>query len=212
LADVAAACVRQGAETACFALDVTDRDAMRDSILGCDDDLPLDLVVANAGLSGGTSHCAEDTPQTRAIFATNFDGCLNTVEPAIERMRQRRHGQMALISSLAGFRGVPGAPAYCASKAALRVWGEALRPDLARDGIALSVVCPGFIKTPMTDVNTCPMPFLMSAEKAAAYIRAGLAANRARIAFPWPLALAAVAFAALPAALTEALAARLPRK
>ena len=122
-------------------------------------------------------------------------------------------GEFELSGFLAGeVRGFPGAPAYCASKAAVRVWGESLRADLARDGLGVSVICPGFVKSRMTAVNDFPMPLLLEAEEAARRIRRGLARDRARIAFPWPLYAAVWALAALPAGLTDRLLARLPRK
>lgn len=183
----------------------------------------LDLVIANAAISGGTGGDGlrpESGEQTRRIFAANLDGVLNTVLPAIAVMRNQPplpgsrgiRGQIAIVSSLAGFRGFPGAPAYSASKAAVKAWGEGLRPALARDGIAVSVVCPGFVRTPMTAGNPFPMPFLMEPKRAAAIIRRGLAGNRARIAFPWPLAVVAWLTAALSPAWLDPLLARLPEK
>ena len=116
------------------------------------------------------------------------------------------------MSSLAGFRGFPGAPAYCASKAAVRVWGESLRGHLAREGIGVSVICPGFVKSPMTAVNQFPMPLLMDSDAAARRIQRGLARNRGRISFPWPLAAAAWLLGALPPAWTDPLLAKMPEK
>ena len=175
---------------------------------------PLDLVIANAGISGGTDKAAggEGASQARRIFAVNLQGVINTVMPAITLMRAREHGQIALMSSLAGFRGFPGAPAYCASKAAVKAWGESLRGSLARDGIAVSVICPGFVRSPMTDVNPFPMPLLMEARHAAALIKRRLARNHGRIAFPWPMYLLVWLIAALPPLLTDPLLARMPEK
>jgi short-subunit dehydrogenase len=116
------------------------------------------------------------------------------------------------MSSLASFRGFPGAPAYCASKAMVRVWGESLRGHLAPSGVGVSVICPGYVESPMTAVNTFPMPFLMSAEKAARIIRRGLSRNRARIAFPFPTYLAAWLLGSLSPGLTDPLLRRLPEK
>ena len=92
-----------------------------------DDADPLDLAIANAGISGGTFGGGESVAQANAIFATNLDGVVNTLHPAARRMAARGRGQIAIVSSLAGFRGIPGAPAYSASKVAARAWGDAMR-------------------------------------------------------------------------------------
>lgn len=205
-------CAERGAGVSLAAIDVTDGPALADWIEQCDSQAALDLLIANAGISAGTGSGGEDADQTRGIFATNLDGVLNTVLPAIEPMRRRGRGQIAIMASLAAFRGFPGAPAYCASKAAVRVWGEALRGSLRRDGIAVSVICPGFVRSPMTAVNSFPMPFLIDSDRAAAAIKRGLARNKARIAFPFPLAAAIWLLAALPPGLIEPLLDSLPEK
>lgn len=213
LGAVAEDCRRLGAEVAERVLDVTERPALEAWVAEADAARPLDLVIANAGVSAGTGSSGfESAEQTRRILATNVDGLVETVLPAIERMRARGRGQIALVSSVAGFRGFPSAPAYCASKAFVRVWGEALRGHLRRDGIAVSTICPGYVATPMTAVNKFPMPFLMSAEKAAAVIRRGLARDRGRIAFPRPTAFAAWLAGVLPPSWTDPLLTRLPEK
>jgi short-subunit dehydrogenase len=212
LAGVAEMCRATGAEVRDATHDVTHREAMAAWIADCDAHRALDLAIANAGISAGTGGAGESGDQTRHVMAVNVDGTLNTVLPALERMRPRRHGQLAIMSSLAAFRGFPGAPAYCASKAAVRIWGEALRGWLAGDGIGVSVICPGFIKTPMSDGNPYPMPFLMEAETAARIISRGLARNRARIAFPFPVYLAAQITGALPPGWTDRMFRRLPKK
>lgn len=175
-------------------VDVADAPAMAEAIDAAFATAPVDLLVANAGISGGDAG---------TLMAVNVQGVVNTVEPAILHWRTQGHGQLALMSSLAGFRGLPNAPAYCASKAAVRLYGEGLRGKLGQIGIRVSVICPGFIATPLTANNPFPMPFLMSAEAAAERIARGLAANRARIAFPrrlyWPTLLGSL----LPAALTD---------
>ncbi|MBP7251889.1 MAG: SDR family NAD(P)-dependent oxidoreductase [Alphaproteobacteria bacterium] len=173
---------------------------------------PLDLVIANAGISAGTGSGGENREQAAAIFSVNVQGVVNTVHAALPAMRARGKGQIALMASLAGFRGLPSAPAYSASKAAVRLYGEALRGELMATGIEVSVICPGYIKTPMTAVNKFPMPFIMSAEKAARIIQLGLAQNRARIAFPFPLYAAVKLLATLPPAWTDGFMARLPKK
>jgi len=212
LNDVAGAARSRGAEIDAAVLDVRDRDAMAAWVVAADQRRPIDLVIANAGISGGTHGGPESAEQTRAVFAVNLDGVLNTVLPLIPRMIARKAGQIALISSLAGHRGFPSAPAYCGSKAAVKVWGESLRGELATHGVRVNVVMPGFIKSPMTDVNDFPMPFLMSAERAAEIIRKGLAKDRARIAFPWPMAMLAWAIGMMSPAIIDPLLRKLPKK
>jgi len=190
--------------------DVTNAEAMAAWIGECDASQPLDLVIANAGISAGTGGGLETPAQARTILNVNLDGVLNTVQPAVSLMAARRHGQIAIMSSLASFYGFPGAPAYCASKAAVRIFGEALRGEWAEKGAEVSVICPGFIKTPMTDVNRFPMPFIMTTERAARIIRRGLNRNQARIAFPFPMYALVRLLAALPQDWLPA--ARLPRK
>ena len=212
LAAVAEACRKKDAVVETMAIDVTERAATADWIAEADRRQPLDLVIANAGVSGGTLKGTESEAQARRIFAINIDGVLNTVFPVLPFMLARQRGQIGLMASLAAYRGFPGAPAYGASKAAVRVWGEALRGDLAPRGVGVSVIMPGFIKTAMTDANNFPMPFLMPAERAAVIVRRGLEANRARIAFPWQTAFLAWLIGALSPALVDPLLMRLPKK
>lgn len=209
---VAQSCREAGAEVATTVLDVCDRENLAGWLVEMHHRQPLDLLIANAGISAGTGGDGETEEQVRRIFAVNGDGVVNSVMPAIDLMRQQGHGQIALMSSLAAFRGFPGAPAYCASKAMVRVWGEALRGVLAADGIGVSVICPGYIDTPMTRVNRFPMPLLMSSERAARICKRGLARNRARIAFPFPTYFAAWLLGTLSPGLTDPLLRRLPAK
>ncbi len=218
LSAVAGACSNAGAEPRVATLDVRERAPLAAWIAEVDFAAPLDLAIANAGVSAGTGGAGgaggggETVAQTQRVIATNLDGVLNTVLPAVACMRPRGRGQVAIMSSLAAFRGFPGAPAYCASKAAVRVWGEALRGELHGAGIGVSVICPGYVQSPMTAVNDFPMPLLMDAERAARIIRRGLARNRPRIAFPWPLYAAVWLLSALPPRLTDPLLRRLPKK
>jgi short-subunit dehydrogenase len=223
LAEVAEQCRVAGATVTTREIDITDRDAMEAWIEDIAATARLDLVIANAGISGGTGDGHDESAdQVRRIFAVNVGGVMNTVLPAIPALYRQApvvvagsppwRGQIAIISSLAGMRGFPGAPAYSASKAAVKAWGEGLRPALARDQIAVSVVCPGFVRTPMTANNPFPMPFLMDAEKAAAIIKRRLARNPARIAFPWPLYAMSWLAGLLPPGWIDPLLARLPEK
>ena len=219
LAAVAAECRALGATVTTAAIDVRDAAAMAGWIAGADAAAPLDLVIANAGVSAGTGAGGEAASQAREIFAINLDGAANTVLPALDLMRARPRpaddqprGQVALMASLAAFRGFAGAPAYCASKAALRAWGEALRALHRADAIEVSVVCPGFVRTAMSAVNDFPMPFLMEPDRAAAIVLRGLAANRGRIAFPWPLYWGVLLLAGLPDWIAGRITANAPRK
>jgi short-subunit dehydrogenase len=200
---VAAACRTAGALAEATSFDVRDGARLHAWIAAADAVRPLDLVIANAGV--GRRPADE-------LIAVNVQAAVETVTAALRVMEPRGRGQIALMSSLASFRGLPSAPAYCASKAAVRVYGEGLRGRLLARGIALSVVCPGFVATPMTADNPFPMPLLMSAERAAGIILRGLARCRARIAFPLRLYLAIRLLAALPPALTDRTLARVAAK
>ena len=209
---VAAACRHLGAEVWAAIVDVADQTAMDSWVAEAEAKKPLDLVIANAGISAGTGMNGESAEQTRAIFAVNMDGTLNTVLPALPAMRTRRNGQIAIVSSLASFRGLAGAPAYIASKGAARLWGEGLRGWLAEDGIKVSVICPGFVATRMTARNRFPMPLLMDADRAAAIIIAGLKANQGRIAFPAVFRVGVWLLQLIPDVVADWLSRRLPKK
>jgi len=212
LADVAAACAARGAGVLAETVEASDRAAMAAFVTAADRAAPLDLVIANAGISAGTGTGDEPAEQARRITAVNVEGVLNTVEPALALLRARRRGQIALMASLAAFRGFPGAPAYSASKAWVKVWGEALRGHLAGLGIGVTVICPGFVESRMTAVNRFRMPLLWTAEKAARAIARGLARNKARIAFPFPLYFLAWLIGTLPPWMTDRLLRALPEK
>jgi len=212
LAEVSAACMAAGARVVEGAVDAADAPAMARFVEAAHAAAPLDLVIANAGISGGTYRGGESEAQIRAIMSVNVDGVLNTVLPALPLMQARRRGQIAIMSSLASFRGFPGAPAYCASKAAVRVWGEGLRGDMKPHGIEVSVICPGFVASRMTAQNRFHMPLLMPVERAAAIVRKGLEADRARIAFPFRLYVGAWLMGVLSPGLTDGWLMRLPKK
>lgn len=209
LEGVAAACRAAGATVTAGVVDVADRTAMRRWVESLDDARPLDLVIANAGIDGSN---VPEEERPYALFEVNVAGVFNTVLPALPRMRARRRGQIAIVSSLAGFRGMPGAVAYSASKAAVRAFGEGLRGRHAAEGVEISVVTPGFVRSRMTSGNRFSMPLLWPAERAAAHIKRKLARNRGRIAFPWRLYAAVWLMNVLPQGLVDRATARLPRK
>jgi short-subunit dehydrogenase len=215
---VAAACRAKGADVLAETVEVTDSAALADFLARAHARRPLDLVIANAGISGGSGRRGEDHEQTRRIFRVNVDGVIDTVMPAVALMRHKPRvpgaprGQIAIMSSLAGFRGFPGAPAYCGSKAAVKVWGEALRGELHREGIEVSVITPGYVRTRLTADNKFRMPLLMDADRAARIMRRGLERNRGRIAYPRRMYALAALIASLPPAWLDPVLRKLPKK
>lgn len=213
LAAVEKSCADKGARVLLCTLPVTDKDGWEKQLNAWDDAAPIDLVIANAGISGGTGHAEGETQeQFRAIMAVNLGGTFNTVNPLIARMRARKSGHIVLMGSMAGFRGLPSAPAYSVSKCAVRAYAEALRPLLLQDGVFVSLIAPGFIKTPLTAVNAFHMPFLMDADDAAKKMHAGIAKRKPVIAFPWQFRALLMLLCALPRCMADALVARAPKK
>lgn len=218
LASVAKVCRDKGANVHDHVIDVTDRIAMAKWIIGLYSDRAIDLVIANAGISGGTGGAitGEEFSAAREIFDINLTGVINTIEPAIKQMQAQNKkgikGQVAIISSLAGFRGWSGSPAYSASKGAVRFYGEALRGSLKKSGIQVNVVCPGFVTSRMTDVNQYKMPMIIEADEAAKIIAGGLAKNKGRICFPFPVHFFAWFIGILPDPLAQFMMGFLPTK
>jgi short-subunit dehydrogenase len=193
LAETAQACAGRGASVRLLPADVRRRDELRATILQFDTEQPVDCVIVNAGVSIGTSPAGdlESEDEAFALFETNLTGALATALPLIPRMRERRHGRIVFLSSIAALAPLPDAAAYSGSKAALLAYGIAMRERLREDGIKVNVVCPGFVTTPMAAHYLGWKPFEISAEDAARRIVRGLQRNRGIIAFPWPLVLAA---------------------
>ncbi len=184
---IAAACRAKGATVDAGQIDVVDRAALAEWLTKFDDAHPVDLVIANAGISIDKDNSSlDDFSVVRKTLDVNVGGVLNTVEPLVARMMARNRGQIAVVSSLAGFVGLPYSASYNASKAAVRVWGESIRYVLKKSGIGVSVICPGFVVSRMTAEAPFKMPFLMTSARASKIIRNGLARNKARIAFPIP--------------------------
>ncbi len=214
LAETASACRAQGAIVETALISVTDQTKMKEWIEDADAAHPIDLIIANAGISGGTGGVMEGEPidQARHIFDVNLMGVINTIAPALPRFTARGKGQIAIISSLAGYRGFPGAPAYSASKGAVRFYGEALRGAVRKSGVKINVIMPGFVESRMTAANDFRMPFFMSAEKAAKIIAKGLSVNNGRIAFPLPTQFSAWLLSVLPDCIAQKILGELPAK
>lgn len=207
LSAVAERCRQRGATVSETQIDVTDAAAVSSWVEAADRAAPLDLVIANAGIQGGPFRAGDGETREEAerVMQVNFGGVCNTIYPALGAMRPRRRGQIALIASLAALRGLPVSPGYCASKAALKAHGEALRSWLGPEGIAVAVVLPGFVETRMSNLVIGPKPLMMSPERAARIIQRGLARGRRQIAFPFPLYVGTQLLRALPAALADRL-------
>ncbi len=212
LNETAKDCWQAGAEVHTYRFDVTDKGAAELAIRTAWDIRPIDLIIANAGVSAGVLGLDETPVSTRTIFETNIFGVINTVLPAAELMKARGTGHIAIVSSLSGYRGMASCPAYSASKSCVKAWGEALWGALKPAGVAVSVICPGFIETPLTDKNRFGMPFLMQAPKAAALIKKRLMRRSPIIAFPGIMAFGAWLGGILPVRLILPILGKLPKK
>ena len=198
----------------CYPLDVADGAALQAAAAdfmarhGCPD-----IVIANAGVSAGTlGEEAGDLPALRRIFETNVIGMAQTLQPFVAAMKARGSGRLVGIASVAGIRGLPGAGAYSASKAASIAWLEALRVELHGSGVRVVTIAPGYIATPMTVVNPYPMPFLMPADAAARRFARAIERGTSYTVIPWQMGVAAKLLRLLPDALFDALFARAGRK
>lgn len=190
LGTVAEACRAKGALVEAAALDVAERAPLATWLAAFDRAHPVGLVIANAGISAGPAPGAavEDSETTARQVAVNLLGAVHTVAPLLPAMAARGRGQVALIASLAAYRGLPYAPGYSASKAGLRAYGEALRALAAPHGVRVTVVCPGFFSSRMTDRWEGPTPFLIDTERAARKVMRGIERGRRRVDFPWIMA------------------------
>ena len=200
--------------TLIYPADVRDAAALRSAAAdfiarhGCPD-----IVIANAGVSIGTlTEFAADTPTFQEVIDINVVGMVKTFQPFLAAMRAAGRGALVGIASVAGYRGLPGAAAYCASKAAAISYLESLRIELAASGIKVITICPGYIATPMTAQNPYPMPFLLSADAAARKIAARIESGRSFAVIPWQMALVARILRVLPNWLHDRLFCNAPHK
>jgi short-subunit dehydrogenase len=211
LENTAEKCRALGAATDAETIDVTDSEAVAQWLTQCENKAPIERVFANAGVSTGE----ETSDNVRRTFATNVGGVVNTVLPAIEIFRngqERTTKQIVITSSIAGYGPLKACPSYSATKSCVKTWGLALRGMLAPEGIAVSVICPGFIRSRITDANTCPMPFFMEADKAASIILKRADKNKGMISFPWPMRLSTWFLSIMPQFLNELINKLLPKK
>lgn len=210
---VADKCRAAGAAVRADILDVADKDAAEKWIQSCDAEGKIEVVFSNAGIATGR----ETADNVRRTFEVNVGGGLNIVLPSVDLFRQnggdgRTRRQIVITASIAGYAPLSTCPAYSGSKAAMKTWGLALRGMLKREGIMVNVVCPGFVRSRITDRNTCPMPFFMEADKAAKTILNRVEKNVGLIAFPWPMRFASWWMSALPWRFAEFISSLLPEK
>lgn len=203
LAVVAAQCRDKGASVNEVILDLADTENARAWAEKLAASNPPDMILANAGLNAniGADGAGETYEETMALARVNFLAVLALVHALLPPMRAAGKGQIGVVSSLGGYYGLTTTPTYCATKAALKSYGNSLRGWLAPEGVRVSVILPGYVKSPMCDAMPGPKPFLWTPERAARRIRKGLERDMARVAFPFPLNLGVWGLSILPAAL-----------
>jgi short-subunit dehydrogenase len=183
--------LKQTLNTECsvYPLDVRDQEALQKAAHDFITKYGIpDVVIANAGVSAGTltEHKA-DTATFKALMDINVIGMVNTFQPFMAGMKKTRQGRLVGIASIAGVRGLPGAGAYSASKAAAIAYLESLRVEMSKEGVSVTTIAPGYIKTPMTDINQYPMPFLMDADIAAKKFARAIAQKKRFVVIPWQM-------------------------
>ncbi|MBA4696392.1 MAG: SDR family NAD(P)-dependent oxidoreductase [Legionella sp.] len=205
LNNVAAQCEQKGARVISYASDIQNNQAVMDWLKLISQTELLDLVIVNAGVNTHVKSdgSPEEWPEVETLVKTNILAAMATVHGVLPVMRRRKKGQIALISSLAAYYGLPITPTYSASKAAIKAYGEGLRGWLCHDGIEVNVIMPGYVTSPMCDDMPGPKPFLWTAERAARLIQKKLTRNKPRISFPFPLNVGTWWLAVLPPSVSQ---------
>ena len=193
-----------GARNAWRTADVRDADGLHTALDELASELGgVDIVVANAGIGHPTPAHRTPIEEVLGIYQTNLNGALHTIHWAIPKMLEQKHGHIVGIASLASFLGLPATSSYCGAKAALRLHLQSLRQDLKPKNIQVTTICPGFVRTPLTDGNKHPMPFMWDCDRAVRRMIGAIEANRGQDSFPFPLVAALWLGQLLPASLTE---------
>jgi len=204
---VANMCESRGARVIRGVIDLRERQELVSWLSQILENVELDLLIVNAGVNAniGPDGQGESWHEIETIVDVNILSAMLIIDTVLPSMRLRRCGQIALVSSLAAYFGLPITPTYSASKAAVKAYGEALRGWLGSEGIRVNVIMPGYVESSMSDAMLGPKPFLWSPEKAASVIQRGLQKNKARISFPFPLNLGTWFLATLPASCSIAI-------
>lgn len=206
LEEVAGQCRRKGAVAHTYVADVTAADDLRRCALDFQTRVEfVDLVIANAGIRVEEDTDYQDISASARVMEVNYVGVINTFSPFIPAMKKRRSGHLAVISSIAAFRGTPNSGAYSASKAAINVWTESLRLRLNPYGICVSTLCAGFVRTAMTSSLDFWMPGILNTEEAAAIIASAIRHRKRLVTFPWQSMMIWTFFRMLPGPLYDRL-------
>ncbi|MBI5006501.1 MAG: SDR family oxidoreductase [Nitrosomonadales bacterium] len=198
----------------CYALDVRDAPAIQRAAgdFMARAGVP-DIVIANAGVSRGTlTEYVEDEEVFQSVMDINVLGMVKTFQPFLAAMREAKQGTLVGIASVAGFRGLPGSGAYSASKAAAISYLESLRVEMYGSGVKVVTLCPGYIRTPMTDINTYPMPFILDAEVAAKRMARVIARGTSFAVVPWQMGVVGWVMKRLPNWLYDLAFSKAPHK
>ena len=190
LDDLAARCEAAGGIARAFSADVTDAEALSQAATAFREEFGhIDIMIANAGMGGNDALTrAYDPASVKKLIDINLLGAANSIYAVIGDMVERKSGQLVAISSLAGFRGLPKSAAYSASKAGMTAFFESVRLDNAKHNIDVTIIHPGFIKTPLTSGRSNKMPFIMELDDAIPYFIRAIENKKKFAAFPWQLA------------------------
>jgi short-subunit dehydrogenase len=206
LEETAIACREDAAEVMIYRCDLRDADETARCLAAADGHASVDLLIANAGVGGALALAGPDgetRAQAQILVETNFLSVLNTVVPLATKMALRGTGHIVMMGSIAGLLALPQSPVYCATKSAIHAYGDGLRRLMRRSGVTVTVVCPGFVETPMSAQLSTAKPFLWTADDAASHIVAAIDKKRKRVIFPWQLAWAVAAARLAPFSLVD---------
>ena len=210
LKDISRKIERAGGVSRFFAVDITDAEAVAKAAQNLRNEFGrVDIMIANAGIGGNNQAARNFQAQAiKEVIDTNLMGAVNAVSAVLPQMLECKSGHLVAISSLAGFRGLPKSAAYCASKAGMNAFFESVRLDVQDKGVAVSIIQPGFIKTPLTAGRESSMPFLMELDDAIPHFLSAIENRKKFAAFPWQLATIVRAARFLPAFFYDKIAAR----
>ena len=210
LRELAQKCEKAGGVARAYPADVTDPSAVEEAFQEFIHEFStIDILIANAGIGGGDEATRSYTPAAvKKVVDVNLMGAVNAVYAVLPKMFEQGHGQLVAISSLAGFRGLPKSAAYSASKAAMTAFFESVRLDVQAKGIDVTIIQPGFIKTPLTAGRENKMPFLMELDEAIPLFIKAIEKKKRFAAFPWQLATIVRAGKIMPAWMYDRIAGR----